>query len=169
LHKARVARVASLVSSLLLNGATMSPFQRCPVRACSLVSSLLLNGATMSQESSLIITQSAHSVRQVLTAYSDTSRRWAAGPRSEKRTHVPQQTSGRAFSAVTFGYLSVECPFNKFYGINCRPSWVRNCSIASCGGKSPHQSVTRLIASSTVRIRGAWQRCLGPSQHKTGL
>src|SRR2546429_4810885 len=43
-------------------------FQRCPVRACSLVSSLLLNGATMSQESSL--TQSAHSVRQVLTAYS---------------------------------------------------------------------------------------------------
>src|SRR5438270_12941065 len=42
-------------------------FQRCPVRACSLVSSLLLNGATMSQESSL--TQSAHSVRQVLTAY----------------------------------------------------------------------------------------------------
>ena len=43
------------------------PFQRCPVRACSLVSSLLLNGATMSQQSSL--TQSAHSVRQVLTAY----------------------------------------------------------------------------------------------------
>src|SRR4029450_935725 len=42
-------------------------FQRCPVRACSFVSSLLLNGATMSQESSL--TQSAHSVRQVLTAY----------------------------------------------------------------------------------------------------
>jgi hypothetical protein len=42
-------------------------FQRCPVRACSLVSSLLLNGATMSQESSL--TQLAHSVRQVLTAY----------------------------------------------------------------------------------------------------
>src|SRR5262249_20706243 len=35
-------------------------FQRCPVRACSLVSSLLLNGATMSQESSL--TQSAHFV-----------------------------------------------------------------------------------------------------------
>src|SRR5262249_2158691 len=41
-------------------------FQRCPVRACSLASSLLLNGATMSQKSSL--TQSAHSVRQVLTA-----------------------------------------------------------------------------------------------------
>ena len=39
-----------------------------PVCACSLVSSLLLSGATMSQQSSL--TQSAHSVRQVLTAYS---------------------------------------------------------------------------------------------------
>src|SRR5262249_60014525 len=34
---------------------------------CSLVSSLLLSGATMSQQSSL--TQSAHSVRPVLTAY----------------------------------------------------------------------------------------------------
>jgi hypothetical protein len=42
-------------------------FQRSPVCACSLVSSLLLNGATMSQQSSL--TQSAQSVRQVLTAY----------------------------------------------------------------------------------------------------
>ena len=28
---------------------------------------------------------------------------------------------GRAFPAVSFMYLSVECPFNKFYGINCRP------------------------------------------------
>src|SRR5262249_22947946 len=36
--------------------------------ADSLVSSLLLSGATMSQQSSLM--QSAHSVRQVLTAYS---------------------------------------------------------------------------------------------------
>src|SRR5262245_35697815 len=42
-------------------------FQRSPVCACSLVSSLLLSGATMSQQSSL--TQSAHSVRQVLTDY----------------------------------------------------------------------------------------------------
>src|SRR5262249_50677397 len=42
-------------------------FQRSPVCACSLVSSLLLSGATMSQQSSL--TQSVHSVRQVLTAY----------------------------------------------------------------------------------------------------
>ena len=41
--------------------------QRSPVCACSLVSSLLLSGPTMSQQSSL--TQSAHSVRQVLTAY----------------------------------------------------------------------------------------------------
>src|SRR5262245_59888315 len=32
-----------------------------------------------------------------------------------------QQTSGRAFPAVSFVYLSVECPSNKFYGINCRP------------------------------------------------
>jgi len=36
-------------------------------RARQALSSLLLNGATMSQQSSL--TQSAHSVRQVLTAY----------------------------------------------------------------------------------------------------
>jgi hypothetical protein len=42
-------------------------FQRSPVCACSLVSSLLLSGATMSQQSSL--TQSARSVRQALTAY----------------------------------------------------------------------------------------------------
>src|SRR5215831_8410785 len=33
----------------------------------------------------------------------------------------PQQTSGRAFPAVSFVHLSVECPSNKFYGINCRP------------------------------------------------
>src|SRR5215467_11379268 len=61
-------------------------FQRSPVCACSLVSSLLLSGATMSQQSSL--SQSAHSVRQVLTAYSTrepvrTERRvpvdWVAG------------------------------------------------------------------------------------------
>src|SRR5262245_33349692 len=37
------------------------------------------------------------------------------------RTHAVQPTSGRAFPAVSFVYLSVECPFNKFYGINCRP------------------------------------------------
>jgi hypothetical protein len=30
-------------------------------------------------------------------------------------------TSGRAFPAVSFMYLSIECPFNKFYGINCHP------------------------------------------------
>jgi hypothetical protein len=34
--------------------------------------------------------------------------------------HASQQTSGRAFPAVSFVYLSVECPSNKFYGINCR-------------------------------------------------
>src|SRR5262245_19593021 len=43
-------------------------FQRSPVCACSLVSSLLLSGPTLSQQSAL--TPSAHSVRQVLTAYS---------------------------------------------------------------------------------------------------
>src|SRR5258708_39906987 len=60
-------------------------FQRCPVRACSLVSSLLLNGATMSQESSL--TQSAHSVRQVLTAYTAAGR--AAAPAAGSRIATP--------------------------------------------------------------------------------
>jgi hypothetical protein len=29
--------------------------------------------------------------------------------------------SGRAFSVVSFVYFSVECPFNKFNGIDCRP------------------------------------------------
>jgi hypothetical protein len=58
-------------SSLRPNGADglcpglSSP--HCPVCACLLVSSLLLAGATMSQRSSL--TQSAHFVRQALTAY----------------------------------------------------------------------------------------------------
>src|SRR5262249_34915121 len=52
-------------------------FQRSPVCACSLVSSLLLSGATMSQQSSL--TQSAHSVRQVLTAYTQLATQLAAG------------------------------------------------------------------------------------------
>src|SRR5262249_48705933 len=42
-------------------------------------------------------------------------------PGSSGRTHAVQQTSGRAFPAVSFVYLSVECPSNKFYGINCRP------------------------------------------------
>src|SRR5262245_1944914 len=32
-----------------------------------------------------------------------------------------RRSSGRALPAVSFVYLSVECPFNKFYGINCRP------------------------------------------------
>ena len=30
------------------------------------------------------------------------------------------KTSGRAFPAVSFVYFSVECPFDKFHGINCR-------------------------------------------------
>ena len=31
------------------------------------------------------------------------------------------ETSGRAFPVVSFGYLPVERPFYKVYGINCRP------------------------------------------------
>src|SRR5271155_5376108 len=38
----------------------------------------------------------------------------------QSRTHAPQQISGGAFAAVSFVDFSVECPFNKFYGINCR-------------------------------------------------
>jgi hypothetical protein len=37
------------------------------------------------------------------------------------RLSTAQQTSGRAFPVVSFVDLSVECPFDKFYGINCRP------------------------------------------------
>src|SRR5215471_5880012 len=33
---------------------------------------------------------------------------------------VVGELSGRTFTAVNLGYLSVECPSNKFYGINCR-------------------------------------------------
>ena len=31
------------------------------------------------------------------------------------------KTSGRAFPVVSFVYLSAECPFDEFYGINGRP------------------------------------------------
>src|SRR5437588_11323556 len=49
-------------------GGYPGPFSpRCPVCACLLVSSWLPNRATMSQVSSL--TQSGHSVRQAMTAY----------------------------------------------------------------------------------------------------
>jgi hypothetical protein len=40
---------------------------------------------------------------------------------TQTQTHALQQTSGRVFPAVIFGYLSVECPLYKFDGINCRP------------------------------------------------
>src|SRR5215475_9902544 len=37
------------------------------------------------------------------------------------RRQLPQRSrSGRAFPVVSFVYLSVECPSNKFYRINCR-------------------------------------------------
>src|SRR5262245_63628626 len=41
----------------------------------------------------------------------------------QKRTHAPQQRSGRASPVISFVYLSAECLFNKFYGINCRPKF----------------------------------------------
>jgi hypothetical protein len=76
LHERRVgALCGSLFGGMMPAGGSAYPglsFQRSPVCACSLVLSLLLNRATMSQESSL--TQSAHSVRQVLTAYIETMR-----------------------------------------------------------------------------------------------
>src|SRR5262249_30022003 len=41
----------------------------------------------------------------------------------QKRTHASQQKSGRASPVISFVYLSAECLFNKFYGINCRPKF----------------------------------------------
>ncbi len=38
-----------------------------------------------------------------------------------EETHAPQQISCRAFPAVSLVHFSVERPFYKFYGINCRP------------------------------------------------
>src|SRR5215471_21036638 len=66
-------------------------FQRSPVCACSLVSSLLLSGATMSQQSSL--TQSAHSVRQVLTAYS-----------TERKPYLWRELTGRCECRNLYNY-----------------------------------------------------------------
>src|ERR1700724_1614193 len=53
---------------------------------------------------------------------------------SDSRTH-PQQTSGRAFAAISFVYLSVECSFENSTESIAAPSWVRNCSIASTVGR----------------------------------
>src|SRR5262245_21466881 len=41
--------------------------------------------------------------------------------RGHNLSHAAQKTSVRAFAVVSFVYLSVECPSDKFYGINCRP------------------------------------------------
>src|SRR5262245_52969896 len=40
-----------------------------------------------------------------------------------KRTHAAQQKSGRASPMISFMYLSAECLFNKFYGVNCLPKF----------------------------------------------
>src|SRR3954447_11621561 len=40
-------------------------------------------------------------------------------PLPPKQTHAPRQTSRRTLPAVDFVYWSVECPFDKFYGIDC--------------------------------------------------
>ena len=44
-------------------------------------------------------------------------------PKNPRTTELMHRSKslGRAFTSVSFVYLSVECPFNKFYGINCRP------------------------------------------------
>src|SRR5262249_5279536 len=42
-------------------------------------------------------------------------------PSAHFQTQAPQQTSARACPAATFGYLSVECLFDEFDGIDCRP------------------------------------------------
>src|SRR5262249_23905378 len=78
-------------------------FQRSPVRAYSLVSSLLLNGATMSQQSSL--TQSAHSVRQLLTAYNR-----QISPRKEDAKSV----YGRMLSSQSPRRAALTAHFGKF-------------------------------------------------------
>jgi hypothetical protein len=69
--------------------------------ACSLVSSLLLNGATMSQESSL--TQSAHSVRQALTAYivDDVRQSLLRGPIAVMFVHADTQLNKRRIRVST--------------------------------------------------------------------
>src|SRR5262249_44852658 len=41
----------------------------------------------------------------------------------QKRTHAAQQKSGRTSPMISFMYLSAECLFNKFYGVNCRPKF----------------------------------------------
>src|SRR5262245_21601915 len=43
------------------------------------------------------------------------------GVSARSGSSTTQQRSGRTFPAVSFVYFSVECPFYKFYGINCRP------------------------------------------------
>ncbi len=76
---------------------------RSPVGACSLVSSLLLVRATMSQDSSL--TQSGHSVRQALTAYSG----WLVW-RFDSPNAACSGTSGQSASAHRSMIWSMSAP-----------------------------------------------------------
>src|SRR6266481_2627931 len=69
------------------------------------------------------------------------------------RTHAPQQHQPGPSPLSVSGACLSSALLTKSTESIAAPSWVRNCSIASFigGGRSPHQSVTRLIASSTVR------------------
>src|SRR5262249_4996431 len=58
-------------------------------------------------------------VRDDHLSFSINRRAWGDGTQSV--VIGARQTSGRALSVVSFVYLSAECPFNKFYGINGCP------------------------------------------------
>ena len=71
--------------------------------------------------------------------------------------HIQQISSNVEIIGILiqrFGSRPVERPSYKFDGIACRPELDAKLSIASFIGigSSPHQSITRLIASSTVAI-----------------
>src|SRR5262249_48181666 len=66
--------------------------------------------------------------------------------------HRSKHQAGPSVRSVSGACLSSALLTNSTESI-AAPSWVRNCSIASFigGGRSPHQSITPLIAASTVR------------------
>src|SRR5262245_5342712 len=132
-------------------------FQRSPVCACSLVSSLLLSGATMSQQSSL--TQSAHSVRQVLTAYTtsqavasvlpSSSRlgsglpacriRYSTGLPPAQRTHAAAAPSATSLVPFSIGLASL--PRLQFQSANLRSVPRSTRSLASTAASFQPSSV----------------------------